>query len=71
MEPAACGLASGVAPYHFILEGRAQLQLPAGEALLLEAGDLVVLTRGAAHDLFIAPASHPGQARLGERRRSR
>lgn len=57
-------LPAGVAPYHFILEGRAQLQLATGAALPLEAGDLVVLTRGAAHDLFIAPAAEAIGARL-------
>lgn len=58
-------LPAGVAPYHFILEGRAQLQLAEGEPLLLEAGDLVVLTRGAAHDLFIAPVGEAIAARPG------
>ncbi|MBG7621822.1 cupin domain-containing protein, partial [Herbaspirillum sp. AP02] len=61
-------LPAGVAPYHFILEGQAQLQLPHGEPLTLQAGDLVILTRGAAHNLFIAPATPAAQAsavRLG------
>ncbi|WP_343652586.1 AraC family transcriptional regulator [Herbaspirillum sp.] len=59
-------LPAGVAPYHFILEGRAQLQLPDGAPLSLQAGDLVILTRGAAHDLFIAPAAEASAVRLGE-----
>ncbi|ONN68304.1 AraC family transcriptional regulator [Herbaspirillum sp. VT-16-41] len=61
-------LPTGVAPYHFILEGQAQLQLPDSEALTLQAGDLVILTRGAAHHLSIAPATPATQAspvRLG------
>lgn len=56
-------LPPGVAPYHFILEGRAQLQLRTGDILPLEAGDLVVLTRGSAHDLFVAPAGEAITAR--------
>lgn len=52
-----------VAPYHFILEGTAQLQLGQGEPISLQAGDLVVLMRGAAHALFIAPAADAVQVR--------
>ncbi len=58
-------LPEGVAPYHFILEGTAQLQLAQGEPMRLQAGDLVVLLRGAAHALFIAPAADAVEVRLG------
>ncbi|MCP1575545.1 AraC family transcriptional regulator [Herbaspirillum rubrisubalbicans] len=58
-------LPEGVAPYHFILEGRAQLQLAQGEPLALQAGDLVVLTRGAAHGIFTAPAAQAIAPRQG------
>ncbi|MGO0791072.1 cupin domain-containing protein [Herbaspirillum seropedicae] len=54
----------GTAPYHFILEGQAQLQWGAGEPLALQAGDLVVLVRGAAHGLFTAPAAQAAAVRV-------
>jgi AraC family transcriptional activator of mtrCDE len=63
MEPAACGLASGGGALSLHPRGSGAAATGGGRALLLEAGDLVVLTRGAAHDLFIAPAS--SVARLG------
>jgi AraC family transcriptional activator of mtrCDE len=46
----------GIAPYHLILEGRAVLELPTLAPLSLQAGDLVLLPRGAAHYLHAAAA---------------
>jgi len=40
---------AGEAPFHLVLAGRARMQLPDGEVLLLEAGDFVLLPRGSAH----------------------
>ncbi|WP_343586831.1 AraC family transcriptional regulator [Herbaspirillum sp.] len=51
--------ASGVGPYHFILEGRARLELEGRPPLGLQAGDLVLFAHGAAHAIYTAP---PGAA---------
>ncbi|NUU03739.1 cupin domain-containing protein [Herbaspirillum robiniae] len=48
-------LAFGVAPYHFILEGRARLEVDGREPMQLQPGDLVLFTRGAAHVIYTAP----------------
>jgi AraC family transcriptional activator of mtrCDE len=40
---------AGEAPYHLVLRGEAQLQLPGGEMLRLREGDLLLLPRGDAH----------------------
>jgi len=41
----------GVAPYHIIMSGQAQLALAGHSALALQAGDIVVLPQGQAHAL--------------------
>lgn len=45
----------GVAPYHFILAGRARLEAAGQAPMALEAGDLVLFARGAAHCIYTAP----------------
>lgn len=42
----------GVAPYHLIVEGRAWLAIAGREPLQLLAGDLLMLPRGHAHQLY-------------------
>lgn len=51
-------VALGSAPYHFILEGRAWLDVDGQPPLELQRGDLVLFARGAAHGIYTAP---PGQ----------
>lgn len=48
-------LALGIAPYHFILEGRAWIAVAGQPPLELQAGDLVLFARGAAHGIYTAP----------------
>lgn len=42
----------GVAPYHLVIAGRAQLEVEGRRRQVLEPGELVLLPRGAAHALF-------------------
>lgn len=42
---------AGEAPYHLVLAGNAALQVPDGNAVLLQEGDLLLLPRGSAHIL--------------------
>lgn len=48
------GAGAGIAPYHFVLEGSAWLALAGQPPIALQAGDLVLLARGAAHSLYTA-----------------
>lgn len=43
--------APGIATYHVVVEGSADLDVPGRPSLQLEAGDIVVLPRGSAHRL--------------------
>lgn len=47
--------AFGVAPYHFILEGHARLDVDGHPSMLLQPGDLVLFARGTAHCIYTAP----------------
>lgn len=58
LEQPAAG--AGVAPYHLIVEGEAAVDTPAGERIVLAAGDIVVFPQGGAHRLHAGP---PEQAR--------
>ncbi|WP_250623090.1 cupin domain-containing protein [Pinirhizobacter soli] len=40
---------AGEAPYHLVLSGRAQVQVPDGTVVQLQEGDLLLLPRGSAH----------------------
>jgi AraC family transcriptional activator of mtrCDE len=57
-------LALGVAPYHFILEGRAWVEVAGQPPLALQAGDLVLFARGAAHGIYTAPPERAAAVRV-------
>lgn len=42
-------LPAGEAPFHLVLSGHAVMQLPNGELIDMQAGDFILLPRGAAH----------------------
>jgi AraC family transcriptional activator of mtrCDE len=54
--------APGVATYHVVVEGSADLSVPGHSSLQLEAGDIVVLPRGSAHRLRARHGDAGGRA---------
>lgn len=42
----------GVAPFHIVLAGSASVEIPGQEAMLLQAGDMLVFPGGSAHSLL-------------------
>lgn len=49
--------APGSAPYHLIIEGSASVDLPGGDRLELDAGDIIVFPHGDAHRLHAGPSA--------------
>ncbi|NWE69127.1 cupin domain-containing protein, partial [Pseudomonas gingeri] len=52
----------GIAPYHIVLDGDCQVELPGGRAVRLQTGDILVLPGGGTHLLRspgqrVAPAT--------------
>nr|WP_245200325.1 AraC family transcriptional regulator [Herbaspirillum sp. LeCh32-8] len=56
--------ALGVAPYHFILEGQARLEVEGHPPMQLLPGDLVLFARGAAHCLHTASPEQASVVRV-------
>jgi len=51
---------AGDAPYHLVLSGRAQVQVPDGAIVQLQEGDLLLLPRGSAHVMRNAQGARQG-----------
>jgi AraC family transcriptional activator of mtrCDE len=56
----------GVAPFHFVLSGKAKLELRDGTNLDLATGDFVLLPRGSAHVVAGAGDAPPGRIRIDD-----